>query len=97
MQHIDDLAIINAVIPHAANGPHRSIRLIDPLLDIAESGLDSMDVAVLGAYLGELFDVPVDLQRDIPVQTVQAMFDYLRQHGRRLIKTAQEVEDMLVL
>ena len=95
MQTIDDLAIINAVIPHAANGPHRSIRLSDPLLEIAESGLDSMDVAVLVAYLGELFDVPVDLQRDIPTQTVQAIFDYLRQHGRRQITSAQEIGDML--
>jgi len=96
MQTIDDLSIINAVIPHAANGPHRSIRLNDPLLEIAESGLDSMDMAVLGAYLGELFDLPVELQRDIPVHTVQTLFDYLRQHGRRQITSVQEIEDMLL-
>lgn len=95
MAHTLDLALMNAVIPHAANGPHREIRLTDALLDVAEAGLDSMDVAVIGAYLCELFDVPVAQQKDIPNTTVESMFVFLRQHGRRHIHSVEEVENML--
>lgn len=90
-----NLTLINAVILYAANGPHRDIRLTDPLLDIAESGLDSMDVAVISGYLCELFDVPLAQQKDIPTHTVASMFEFLQQHGRRHINSVEEVQNML--
>ncbi len=95
MELSDELAIVNAVIPHAAHGKHRNIRLDDPLLRLSEAGLDSMDVAVLGAYLCELFDVPPDLHRSMPGDTVHHMFEHLRLHGRRQIQHAHEVDDLL--
>jgi acyl carrier protein len=89
------LEIINATIPYAAHGPHRSIQLTDPSTNLLESGLDSMDVAVLGAYLCELFDIPFELQKEMPSDNVHVMFTFLHQHGRRILHTAAEVQEML--
>jgi acyl carrier protein len=92
---VTDLDLINAVIPYAANGSHCAIRLWDASLAISESGLDSMDVAVIGAYLSELFDVPLELQKEMPGETVDIMFAFLRLHGRRQIRDVQQIEEML--
>lgn len=89
------LEIVNATIPHAAHGASRRIRLTDPDIKLLESGLDSLDLAVLGAYLCELFDVPLDLHREIPFDQLQPMFDFLLAHGRRMVRDGAEVDRLL--
>jgi acyl carrier protein len=89
------LTLINAIIPFAANGKARHIRLT--LLDapLAESGLDSLDSAVLGAYLCEIFDVPLPLHRDFHPRTAREAIEFLRSNAQRAIHTPEEIVGML--
>lgn len=89
------LEIVNATIPHAALGASRRIRLTDASIALVETGLDSLDRAVIGVYLCELFDVPLDQQKEMPTDHLQEMFAFLRRHGRREVQGGADVERML--
>ena len=91
----DWLGVVNAVIPYAANGRARAIQLADLDTPLGESGLDSLDAAVLGAYLCELFDVPLALQRDFHPLTLREAVAFLQQHGQRTIHSAATVHALL--
>ncbi len=89
------LALINTVIPYAANGKARDIRFTDAEANLAESGLDSLDGAVLGAYLCEIFEVPLQLHHDFQPATVRDAMVFLSQHAKRHIHTPEEIVVML--
>ncbi len=89
------LALINTVIPYAANGKARDIRLTDVEANFADSGLDSLDGAVLGAYLCEIFEVPLPLHHDFQPATVRDAIVFLSQHAKRHIHTPEEIVAML--
>jgi hypothetical protein len=91
----DWLALINAVIPYAANGKARDIRLTQCDVPLAESGLDSLDCAVLGAYLCEIFEVPLALHRDFQPLTVRDAMVFLSCHAQRMVHTPQDIVAML--
>ena len=96
-QHDDALwlSLINAVIPFAANGKGTEVRLSDPDVLLTETGLDSLDNAVLGAYLCELFEVPLPLQRDFQPRTAREAIDFLEQHAQRRIESPDDIVRML--
>ncbi len=89
------LALINTVIPYAANGKARDIRFTDAEANLAECGLDSLDGAVLGAYLCEIFEVPLPLHHDFQPATVRDAIVFLSQHARRHIHSPEEIVAML--
>lgn len=91
----DWLALINAVIPFAANGKARDIRLTQLDVPLADSGLDSLDNAVLGAYLCEIFEVPLVLHRDFQPLTVRDAIAFLSRHAQRMVHTPEDIVAML--
>lgn len=78
---MDWIAIINAVIPYAANGTRQKIQLTGTEQAFEEAGLDSLDVAVIGVYLCELLDIPVALHKDVPLAVIADLTAFLDQHA----------------
>lgn len=91
----DWLVLINAVIPFAANGKARDIRLTQLDVPLVDSGLDSLDNAVLGAYLCEIFDVPLSLHHDFQPLTVRDAIAFLSSHAQRMVHTPEDIVAML--
>jgi acyl carrier protein len=49
-------------------------------LDLAEYGLDSLDLLMICIYLCELYGIPEETGKDMPAETVQVIEDFIQAH-----------------
>jgi acyl carrier protein len=58
--------------------------------NLAETGLDSLDMLMVGIYLGDVYGVSEDDLKAIEVVTVRELFEYMCQHKTKEPKTIEE-------
>jgi len=77
---MDKLELFNALILVAT--PVNSNGAVATSLDqpLADTGLDSLDLLMMGIYLSDIYGVPEEIAKEMQPVTVNDMFVYLEQH-----------------
>lgn len=64
---------------------------IDTLdIELADTGLDSLDALMFGIYMGDIYGVPEETAKQLQFKTVREMFDQFEQHATKMPKTLEE-------
>jgi len=58
--------------------------------NLADTGLDSLDMLMVGIYLGDVYGVSEDDLKAIQATTVRQLFEYMCQHKTKEPKTIKE-------
>lgn len=75
------LELFNAISGVVKIDPSSIEPAVSEDITLEEAGLDSFDLALVGMYMAELYEIPEDAARDIPMTTIREAFDYAEKHG----------------
>jgi acyl carrier protein len=78
--------LIAIVIPVNSMGA-TATSLDEPL---AETGLDSLDLLMIGIYLSDIYGVDEEVAKTMQVTTVNDMFAFMEQHATKTPTNVQE-------
>jgi acyl carrier protein len=78
--------LITIVIPVNSMGA-KAASLDQPL---AETGLDSLDLLMMGIYLSDIYGVSEEIAKTMQVTTVNDMFVFMEQHATKTPTNVQE-------
>ena len=85
-------ALIEVVTPVNSNGAYAN-SLDEPL---ADTGLDSLDLLMMGIYISDLYGAPEEAVKNIEPVTVQDMFDLIEAHKtKELPATVKEAMELI--
>ena len=93
---MDKLELFNALITIVT--PVNSNKAVATSLDqpLNETGLDSLDLLMMGVYLSDLYGVPEEIAKQAQPTTVGEMIDYMEQHKtKEPPATAQEAVEQV--
>jgi acyl carrier protein len=87
---MDKLELFNKLI--AIVVPVNSMGATATSLDepLAETGLDSLDLLMIGIYLSDIYGVPEEIAKTMQVTTVNDMFVFMEQHATKTPANLQE-------
>jgi acyl carrier protein len=78
--------VITLATPLNSNGVE--VKSLDE--NLADTGLDSLDMLMVGIYLGDVYGVSEDDLKAIQATTVRQLFEYMCQHKTKEPKTIEE-------
>ena len=89
---MDKLELFNGLI--AIVTPVNSMGAEATSLDqpLGETGLDSLDLLMIGIYLSDIYGVPEEIAKTMQVATINEMFVFMEQHAT---KTPTNIHDAL--
>lgn len=73
----DYLDLLNGIIAVARPVSADDLRLSSLDVQIADTGLDSLDYLMVGIYLSEIFGLTEEQIKEMKVETVRGMLDYM--------------------
>jgi acyl carrier protein len=73
----DYLDILNGIIAVARPVSADDLRLSSLDVNVADTGLDSLDYLMVGIYLSEIFGLTEEQIKEMKVKTVREMLDYM--------------------
>ena len=87
---MDKLELFNKLI--AIVVPVNSMGATATSLDepLAETGLDSLDLLMIGIYLSDIYGVPEEIAKTMQVTTVNDMFAFMERHATKTPTNIQE-------
>jgi acyl carrier protein len=87
---MDKLELFNKLI--AIVIPVNSMGAAGKSLDqpLAETGLDSLDLLMMGIYLSDIYGVDEEVAKTMQVTTVNDMFVFMEQHATKTPTNVQE-------
>ena len=84
-------ALIGIVVPVNSMGA-KAESLEQPL---SETGLDSLDMLMMGIYLSDIYGVDEEVAKTMQVTTVNDMFVFMEQHATKTPTSVQESLDSI--
>jgi acyl carrier protein len=87
---MDKLELFNKLI--AVVTPVNSMGATATSLDqpLGETGLDSLDLLMIGIYLSDIYGVDEEVAKTMQVTTVGDMFSFMEQHATKTPTNVQE-------
>ena len=87
---MDKIELFNALIPIIT--PVNSNKAHASSLDenLAETGLDSLDMLIMAIYLGDIYGVPEDTLKQLQPVIVLDLFNFMEQNKTKTIPTTLE-------
>jgi len=80
MTEQDLLALLKGVIALATPLNSNGVNVTDLDTPIADTGLDSLDLLMVGIYLSDVYGVPEEIAKTMQPVTVRDMFEFMCQH-----------------
>lgn len=92
MTEQDFMTLLNAVakIAKPFNGEYKDVTSMSD--NLADSGLDSLDMLLTSVYLCDVFDIDEETGKTLSATNVQELYDWLMQNKKRM---PESVEDAL--
>lgn len=86
------MTLLNAVakIAKPFNGEYKDVTSMSD--NLADSGLDSLDMLLTSVYLCDVFDIDEETGKTLNATNVQELYDWLMQNKKRM---PESVEDAL--
>jgi acyl carrier protein len=86
---MDLVELFNEVISLATPINTRKAYIKDLNEQLSETGLDSLDLLMVGIYLSEIYGVPEEIAKTMQVKTPGEMFEFLQKHATKEVTDIQ--------
>jgi len=89
------LELFNALLGVVKIDPSNIEPAVSEDVTLEDAGLDSFDLALFGMYIAEIYDIPEDVARNIPMTTIREAFEYAEQHGAKKPESVDAVMESI--